>query len=72
MYPTVKSRTTNQKLLSNTTHLRFDLPTLTTANPIPQILTGSKKMPVAVILGVCFLMFFRGIGAIEFYDKQGS
>jgi hypothetical protein len=48
------------------------LPTLTTANPIPQILTGSKKMPVAVILGVCFLMFFRGIGAIEFYDKQGS
>jgi hypothetical protein len=48
------------------------LPTLTTANPIPQILTGSKKMPVAVILGVCFLMFFRGIGDIEFYDKQGS
>lgn len=27
-------------------------------------------MPVAVILGVCFLMFFRGIGDIEFYDKQ--
>jgi len=45
------------------------LPTLTTANPIPQILTGSKKMPVAVILGVCFL-FFRGIGDTEFYDKQ--
>jgi hypothetical protein len=46
------------------------LPTLTIANPIPQILSGSKKMPVVVILGVCFLMFFRGIGDIEFYDKQ--
>jgi hypothetical protein len=33
-------------------------------------LTGSKKMLVAVILGVCFLMFFRGIGDIEFDDKQ--
>lgn len=26
--------------------------------------------PVSLILGICFLLFFRGIGETEFYDKQ--
>jgi len=26
--------------------------------------------PVSLILGICLLLFFRGIGETEFYDKQ--
>jgi 4-amino-4-deoxy-L-arabinose transferase-like glycosyltransferase len=26
--------------------------------------------PISLILGICFLLFFRGIGETEFYDKQ--
>jgi 4-amino-4-deoxy-L-arabinose transferase-like glycosyltransferase len=27
-------------------------------------------LPVCLMLAICFLLFFRGIGETEFYDKQ--